>query len=80
MKKVLKRKVHPDLEVKNHKGEDEEVNNEAGNIIDNNMNEGSDSSYFLPILRYVVALNSSLMQCPFYIFHLFVVEALWIKN
>lgn len=52
MKKVLKRKVHPDLEVKNHKGEDEEANNEAGNIIDNNMNEGSDSSYFLPILRY----------------------------
>lgn len=49
MKKMLKRKIHPDLEVKYHKAEDEEVSNEAGNIIDNNMNEGSDSSYFLPI-------------------------------
>ncbi|XP_027337361.1 uncharacterized protein LOC113851074 [Abrus precatorius] len=49
MKKMLKRKIHPDLDVKNHKPEGQEVNT-AGLIIDNNhMNEGNNSSYFLPI-------------------------------
>lgn len=49
MKKMLKRKIHPDLDVKNHKAEGQEIN-EEGIIIDNNMiNEASDSSYFLPI-------------------------------
>ncbi|KAK7349401.1 hypothetical protein VNO77_06736 [Canavalia gladiata] len=48
MKKMLKRKIHPDLDVKNHKPEGQEVN-AAGLITDNHMNEGNDSSYFLPI-------------------------------
>ncbi|KAL5062464.1 hypothetical protein RYX36_024201 [Vicia faba] len=41
MKKMLKRKIHPDLDVKNHKAE--------GTIIENHMNEGNGSSYFIPI-------------------------------
>ncbi|CAJ2663095.1 unnamed protein product [Trifolium pratense] len=42
IKKMLKRKIHPDLvDVKIHKAE--------GIINDNHMNEGNDSSYFLPI-------------------------------
>lgn len=41
MKKMLKRKIHPDLDVKNHKAE--------GINIDNHMNEGNGSSYFIPI-------------------------------
>jgi len=41
MKKMLKRKIHPDLDVKNHKAEE--------NIIDNHMNEGNGSSYFLAV-------------------------------
>ncbi|KAK7275409.1 hypothetical protein RIF29_16525 [Crotalaria pallida] len=48
MKKMLKRKIHPDLEIKNHKPEGHEVN--AAGIIDNHKNEGdNDSAYFLPI-------------------------------
>lgn len=47
MKKMLKRKIHPELDVKNHKAEGQEVSAEG--IVDNHMNEGSDSSYFLPI-------------------------------
>ncbi|KAK2353514.1 hypothetical protein P8452_74088 [Trifolium repens] len=42
MKKMLKRKIHPDfVDVKNHKAE--------GIINDNHMNEGNESSHFLPI-------------------------------
>ncbi|CAL0318031.1 unnamed protein product [Lupinus luteus] len=48
MKKMLKRKIHPDLEVKNHKPESQEVT--AAAIIDDHMNEASnDSTYFIPI-------------------------------
>ncbi|KAK7292846.1 hypothetical protein RJT34_15700 [Clitoria ternatea] len=47
MKKMLKRKIHPDLDVKNHKPEGQEFNTAA--ISDNHVNEGNDSSYFLPI-------------------------------
>jgi len=48
MKKMLKRKIHPDLDVKNHKPESQEVS-VAGVNNDNHMNEGNGSSYFLPI-------------------------------
>ncbi|TKY64122.1 hypothetical protein E2542_SST14012 [Spatholobus suberectus] len=48
MKKMLKRKIHPDLDVKILKPEGQEVS-AAGLNIDNHMNEGNDSSYFLPI-------------------------------
>ncbi|KAG5009036.1 hypothetical protein JHK87_017551 [Glycine soja] len=48
MKKMLKRKIHPDLDVKNHKPEGQEVS-VAGVNNDNHMNEGNGSSYFLPI-------------------------------
>lgn len=48
MKKMLKRKIHPDLDVKNLKPEGEEVS-AAGLNIDNHVNEGNDSSYFLQI-------------------------------
>ncbi|KAE9605761.1 hypothetical protein Lal_00024942 [Lupinus albus] len=48
MKKMLKRKIHPDLDVKNHKPEGQEVT--AAAIIDDHMNEASnDSTYFIPI-------------------------------
>jgi len=47
MKKMLKRKIHPDLDVKNLKPEGEEVS--AAALNDNHMNEGNDSSYFLSI-------------------------------
>ncbi|KAK7389774.1 hypothetical protein VNO78_25067 [Psophocarpus tetragonolobus] len=48
MKKMLKRKIHPDLDVKNHKPEGQEVT-AAGLNIDNHMNESNNSSYFVPI-------------------------------
>ncbi|KAJ1378373.1 hypothetical protein SESBI_47905 [Sesbania bispinosa] len=47
MKKMLKRKIHPDLDVKNHKAEEQEAG--AAGIIDNHINEGNHSNYFLPI-------------------------------
>ncbi|ESW07284.1 hypothetical protein PHAVU_010G116900 [Phaseolus vulgaris] len=49
MKKMLKRKIHPDLDVKNHKPEGQEVSAAGLNLDDNHMNEGNDSSYFLSI-------------------------------
>ena len=49
MKKMLKRKIHPDLDAKNHKPEGPEVS--AAGIIDdhNNEVEGKASIYCLPI-------------------------------
>lgn len=41
MKKMLKRKIHPDLDVKNHKAEE--------NIINNHMNEGNGSRSFIAV-------------------------------
>ncbi|BAT98142.1 protein TILLER ANGLE CONTROL 1 [Vigna umbellata] len=49
MKKMLKRKIHPDLDVKNLKPEGEEVSAAGLNLDENHMNEGNDSSYFLSI-------------------------------
>ncbi|KAJ1406197.1 hypothetical protein SESBI_25264 [Sesbania bispinosa] len=47
MKKMLKMKIHSDLDVKNHKAEDQEAG--AARIIDNDINEGNPSKYFVPI-------------------------------
>ncbi|XP_019455256.1 PREDICTED: uncharacterized protein LOC109356383 isoform X2 [Lupinus angustifolius] len=48
MKKMLKRKIHPDLDIKNHKPEGREAS--PSGIIDDHMNEwNNESTYFLPI-------------------------------
>ncbi|RHN39669.1 hypothetical protein MtrunA17_Chr8g0346321 [Medicago truncatula] len=41
MKKMLKRKIHPDIDLKNHKAEE--------NIINNHMNEGNGSRSFIAV-------------------------------